>query len=142
MSAGTEARLPFLDHRIVEAVLKTSARTKLNAGYTKYMLRKTMDKHVPQEICWRRVKNGFETPAQHWFATDLAPQIEELLSREGSPLSSFFDLKAIQKRFHNSGAACLSEFDWFKLMTTDVWLEQLKRAGPTRQASPVAQCGG
>lgn len=142
MSTGTEMRLPFLDHRIVEAVLKTSVSTKLNAGYTKYLLRQAMADYLPQEICRQRVKRGFETPAQSWFESDLARPIEEILSQPQSPLTELFDLHALRKQFRRTRDAwitSLSEFDWFKLVTTDLWLKQLADVARTRDAALVAQ---
>ncbi len=141
MSTGTEMRLPFLDHRIVEVVLKTSAGTKLNAGYTKYLLRQAMAEYLPQEICWQRAKRGFETPAQTWFKTDLAGSIEDVLSQQQSPLAELFDLRALREQFRRTRDAwitSLSEFDWFKLMTTDVWLKQLRNVNRTRDTTLVA----
>jgi len=129
MAAGTEARLPFLDYRLVEAVLKTSVYTKLRSGFTKYSLRKTMSAQLPDEICWEKLKRGFETPARQWFRHDLEEQIKGLLSRNDSPLAELFDVKAIVGRFRmasSAGDTCLTEFDWFKLATTDVWLRQLQ----------------
>ncbi len=142
MSTGTEMRLPFLDHRIVEAVLKTSVRTKLNAGYTKYLLRQAMAEYLPQEICWQRAKRGFETPAQTWLKTDLAGSIDEILGQQQSPLADFFDLCGLRRqicRTRDGVATSLSEFDWFKLVTTDLWLKQLRNVGRTRDAVLIAQ---
>lgn len=129
MAVGTEARLPFLDHRLVEAVLRSSAYTKLRAGFTKYSLRNAMNGQLPDEICWQKLKRGFETPARRWFKTKLAKPIEDLLARKDSPLTEFFDLRGITGFFHiapYAGGTSLTEFDWFKLATTDLWLRQLR----------------
>lgn len=138
MAAGTEARLPFLDHRLVEAVLKTSAYTKLRAGFTKYSLRKAMNAKLPGELCWQKMKRGFETPARRWFRSNLASPLEDLLSRDDSPLAEFFDLKTIigaLKDASKPARTCLTEFDWFKLATTDLWLRQLRHVA---RAEPAA----
>lgn len=138
MAAGTEARLPFLDHRLVEAVLKTSAQTKLRAGFTKYSLRQAMNTQLPAEICWQKLKRGFETPARHWFRNELASPFKHLLLKKDCPLAEFFDLKAIVGAFRgasNSARACLTEFDCFKLATTELWLRELSRAARTEEAA-------
>lgn len=129
MSAGAEARLPFLDHRIVEAVLGTSARAKLRGGYTKYALRNSM-RQLPYRIRWQTRKRGFETPARHWFKNDLARPLFSLLSESASPLAEFFDTRKIcvylaKPRRVQSGA--LTENDLFKLAATSVWLSHLHR---------------
>lgn len=142
MSVGAEMRLPFLDYRIVEAVLKTSVRTKLNAGYSKFLLRKTMASHLPAGVCWQRVKRGFETPAQTWFKTDLAPQIDEVLHSVDSPLAEWFNLPALREQLqksHTAGRPSLSEFDWFKLVTAHIWLNQLRGVPRATELSLAAQ---
>ncbi len=144
MAAGTEARLPFLDHRLVEAVLSTSARTKLKNGFTKYSLRCAMDGLLPAEICWQKKKRGFETPARQWFKTDLAPQIEELLSQRGSPLSEFFEMDRLLAQFkvyEKGSSGSLTENEWFKLVGTSIWLEQLKSSSrrPVPEAALAVQ---
>lgn len=130
MAAGAEVRLPFLDHRLVEAALRTSVHTKLRAGFTKYSLRKAMDVSLPSDVCWQTMKRGFETPARRWFKTDLAQPLEDTLSSEDSLLAEFFDLKPLRdclRRARNGSDNEITEFDWFKLATSHLWLEQLKR---------------
>jgi asparagine synthase (glutamine-hydrolysing) len=127
MAAGTEARLPFLDHRIAEAVLATSACTKLAHGFSKYSLRRVMSGSLPPEVCWQKKKRGFDTPAESWFKADLAPHMRALLSRKGSPLNELFDTTRLLEQYELSltgGNTALNQFDWFRLMTTSLWLEQ------------------
>ena len=127
MAAGTEARLPFLDHRIAEAVLATSAHTKLYHGFSKYSLRRAMSRLIPPEVCWQKQKRGFNTPAESWFKADLAPQMRALLSRKSSPLNDLFDTTRLLQQYelYLAGVStALNQFDWFRLMTTSLWLEQ------------------
>lgn len=140
MAAGTEARLPFLDHRLVEAVLSTSVYTKLKRGFTKYSLRRMMNGQLPAAICWQKKKRGFETPARRWFQTDLAPQMESLLSRRDCPLSEFVETNRLLEHFRlfqNGTGGTLTEYDWFKLATTNLWLEQLKSFSPAAAPEPT-----
>ena len=139
MAAGTETRLPFLDHRLVERVLSTSVHTKLQNGFTKYSLRCAIDGQLPAEICWQKKKRGFETPARQWFRTNLAPQIRESLSRQDCPLAEFFEkdqLLAQFKIFEIRDGGSLTKNEWFKLIGTSIWLEQLK--SPSRRPAPEA----
>lgn len=137
MSAGTEARLPFLDYRIVEAVLATSAKTKLRSGYTKYALRKSMAQ-LPSGVRWQVKKRGFETPARGWFESDLARPLLELLSDPRSPLAGFFDLPKICAHLadpYRAQSSALTENDLFKLAATSVWLSHLPRASEFPRAN-------
>lgn len=140
MAAGAEARLPFLDHRLVEAVLKTSVHTKLRAGFSKYSLRKAMDTRLPAEVCWQKMKRGFETPARRWFKKDLARPLQRMLSDKDSPVGEFFNLKALGNHLQTTRNASndeITEFDWFKLATTHLWLEQLRRVRPKEKEDAV-----
>jgi asparagine synthase (glutamine-hydrolysing) len=129
MAAGTEARLPFLDHRIAEAVLSTSTYTKLNHGFSKYSLRRAMSTSLPSEICWQKKKRGFNTPAQGWFKTGLVPQMRQVLSRRDSPLDEFVETQRLLRHYEAflaGDANTLTHFDWFKLLGTSIWLDQTR----------------
>lgn len=140
MSAGTEARLPFLDHRIVEAVLATSAKTKLRRGYSKYSFRKSMTQ-LPSELRWQTKKRGFETPARQWFAGDLASPLREFLSDPAAPLAEFFNLDGVRKRLDGARhlpSPAFTENDLFKLATMNIWLSQLRRESHSHNANDTA----
>ncbi|MFZ0414493.1 MAG: asparagine synthase (glutamine-hydrolyzing) [Candidatus Acidiferrales bacterium] len=130
MAAGTEARLPFLDHRLVEAVLATSAYTKLKSGFTKSSLRHVMSGQLPAAICWQKSKSGFDTPAKHWFQRDLAECTEDVLSQRQSHLSEFLDMARLREHFKlfrdGDGGSALTSYDWFKIIGTAIWLDQVK----------------
>ena len=81
MFSGVEIRAPFLDYRLVEFCSNLHLRHKINRGYTKYILRKKMDGHMPPEITWRKHKIGINAPLDLWmqnqiFATNCREQIE------------------------------------------------------------------
>jgi asparagine synthase (glutamine-hydrolysing) len=62
-----EARVPFLDYRIVEKTLATSGDMIIKNGMTKYLLRQSMRGTIPETIRKRKDKIGFETPQDEWF---------------------------------------------------------------------------
>lgn len=129
MAAGTEARLPFLDHRLAEAVLATSAYTKLKNGFAKHSLRHAMAERLPAEVCWAKKKRGFDTPAKRWFEKDLAPEMKSLFSDRDAHLSEYLDMRRVLHQyevFRHGEMGCLTEQDWFRLVGTEIWLEQPK----------------
>jgi len=67
MRFAVETRLPFLDWRSVETALALPAEAKFRRGWTKWVLRKAMERLLPREITWRRWKIGFEAPARTWL---------------------------------------------------------------------------
>ena len=66
MAFSVESRVPFLDHRLVEYSLALPTELKMVDAWTKYPLRKMMDKKIPDCIVWRTDKKGFVTPQQNW----------------------------------------------------------------------------
>jgi asparagine synthase (glutamine-hydrolysing) len=81
MLSGVEIRAPFLDYRLVEFCCNLPLRQKVRNGYTKYILRKTIDKNLPSEITWRKHKIGINAPLNVWmedrsFASSYREQLE------------------------------------------------------------------
>ncbi len=67
MAHGTEVRLPFLNAALVQFVFSLPSSYKISGGYTKSILRKIMNQHLPDEIVWRTDKIGYEPPQQQWM---------------------------------------------------------------------------
>ena len=67
MAHGREVRLPFLSHELVEFIFSLPPHYKIRNGWTKWLLRTSMDKKLPDEITWRRDKTGFEAPQHTWM---------------------------------------------------------------------------
>lgn len=66
MSHSVEARVPFLDHHLVELAAKIPPQYKLSGMDEKYLLKKFMKPHLP-EIPGEYKKRGFYTPIREWF---------------------------------------------------------------------------
>jgi asparagine synthase (glutamine-hydrolysing) len=75
MAWSREIRSPFLDYRLVEAMVAAPISWKLNHGWTKYVLRKAMAADLPTEIAWRRDKKGFDTPEGEWIRKDFRSEV-------------------------------------------------------------------
>lgn len=67
MAHSIETRLPFLDYRVVEAALSLPSKYKIREGWSKWLLRKGMEKRMPEAIAWRKNKFGFEAPEAIWL---------------------------------------------------------------------------
>lgn len=64
-----EARVPFLDYRLVEKVIASEGDILINNGNTKNILRQAMESSLPDKILNRHDKIGFATPQHEWFKT-------------------------------------------------------------------------
>ncbi len=67
MAFSVEARLPFLDHRLVEFIFSLPYDKLIKNGWTKYILRESMKNKIPEDIRLRRGKLGFSVPQKRWF---------------------------------------------------------------------------
>ncbi len=67
MAHGAEVRLPFLNKELVEFIFTLPSTLKMKDGFTKYILRKTMDEKLPDTILWNPIKTGFEPPQKSWM---------------------------------------------------------------------------
>lgn len=67
MSQSREVRLPFLYHELVEFVLSLPPYFKINAGWTKWILRTSFSNLLPEPIAWRKDKIGYEPPQNSWL---------------------------------------------------------------------------
>lgn len=71
MAHSVEVRLPFLSHELVEFLFSLPSAYLMESGWTKYILRKSMEPVLPQQITWRKDKVGFEPPRQQWETSAL-----------------------------------------------------------------------
>jgi len=99
MASSIEARVPFLDHRLIEFSMHIPTDLKLGEGRTKYLLKRAMTGILPDEII-HRPKQGFGAPVSEWFRGDLyrpamAGVLDSRLREEG-----FFDYEHVQGMFH------------------------------------------
>lgn len=111
MAHGVEVRLPFLDHQLVEFLFTLPGQFKIRKGYTKWILRTTMNERLPASIAWRTDKVGFEPPQEKWMGIpavqDLIRQSKEKLANQGILRS---DIGSKKPQPHSAYAA--RAYDW------------------------------
>jgi asparagine synthase (glutamine-hydrolysing) len=90
MANSLEARVPYLDHRLVELVEQMPPGLKLRGLSGKYLHKKALARWVPREVA-RRKQKGFVNPVDEWLRGRLKGYVTECLLAEGSAVSSYFD---------------------------------------------------
>ncbi len=70
MAHSIEVRLPFLNHNLVEFAHSLPSHLLIKNGWSKYILRKSMEPYLPQEITWRKDKLGFQAPQLNWLKSN------------------------------------------------------------------------
>ena len=80
MAFSLEARVPLLDHRIVELGLALPDHMKVNRGRSKFAVREAMTGLIPESVRLRTTKLGFAAPDRSWLSGPLRGPISELIS--------------------------------------------------------------
>ncbi|MFN3951691.1 MAG: asparagine synthase (glutamine-hydrolyzing) [Thermaurantimonas sp.] len=84
MAFSIEARVPFLDHLLVEFGYRLPPEEKISNGYTKFILRKALADIMPNGITWRIDKKGFVTPGEIlWLRNQLRWLLDESMELPG-----------------------------------------------------------
>jgi len=122
MSASLEARVPFLDHELVEFVCRLPRTLKLGSFQTKRILRKAAAGRLPKRVIRRR-KMGFPTPIRGWFRGSHHAQLESLLLSPQSLCGEIIDRPYVESLLdlHASGAHNLEDRIW-ALGNLELWL--------------------
>lgn len=77
MSFGVEARLPFLDPRLIAVSARLQPDDVVGQGQTKRLLRRAVADRLPAEIAARRDKSAFEVPDAQWVRNELREAVRE-----------------------------------------------------------------
>lgn len=121
-----EARVPFLDYRLVERTLGLPDDMIIRKGMTKNILREAMKGTLPEAIRMRRDKVGFETPEAEWFRKPVFQKyITDLIHSEPFVSRGIMDIKKVrgiyQKHLAREGNYSREIWKWIHL---DKWYNQ------------------
>ena len=68
MAVSLESRVPLLDHRIAELMVRVPPAMKFGGGHTKHILRRAVENILPPSVLSRKDKMGFPVPLREWLA--------------------------------------------------------------------------
>jgi asparagine synthase (glutamine-hydrolysing) len=95
MAHSVEARVPLLDHRLVEFAASIPASYHLHRGETKYLFKRAIQGLLPDEVV-NRPKRGFAVPLAYWFSGDWHELLGDMLLAPGSMSHGFFDVSYVE----------------------------------------------
>jgi asparagine synthase (glutamine-hydrolysing) len=122
MAVSLEARVPLLDHRVVEFAWKLPAHLNTADGRGKFPLRQVLAKYVPSHLV-DRPKRGFGVPLGEWLRGPLRSWAESLLSHEAIRRHDLLNADRVQQvwKEHLAGTRNNEARLWLVLML-QAWL--------------------
>ena len=125
MAVSLEAREPLLDYKLMEFAAKLPSKLRVKGGTGKYLMKKSMERYLPNEILYRP-KMGFVTPIAQWFRGPLAEDARNIAKGGALSRMGWFDPKALSSMAedHITGKSDNSRLLW-QLVMLDKSLQRL-----------------
>ena len=124
MAFSLEARVPLLDHRIVEYGLGLPDHLKFQNGWTKRALREAMHGLMPDEVRLRKSKLGFPAPDRTWLCETLRGQVSDLIGGE-LRCQKYINAGALRRWYQSRrslAANAESYLGLFRVLSLEMWM--------------------
>ncbi|HEX8177613.1 MAG TPA: asparagine synthase (glutamine-hydrolyzing) [Pyrinomonadaceae bacterium] len=124
MATSVEARVPFLDHQLVEYAMGVPRSLKVEGTTGKHILKRALEDVLPNDLLYSP-KRGFGAPINGWFRDDLGGWFDEHLLGSSMRRRDFFDYKFITRMLdeHRRHA-----YDWsfhlWGILNLSLWYER------------------
>jgi len=136
MAHSVEARLPFLDHRLVELCFSLPAEARIREGRTKAILREALRDQLPEAVVARRDKIGFSTPEATWLRNDLGALVAEVLGSRSFADRGYVRPKRLRELARRQAGGDLAHTGaLWRCVNLELWLQRFIDA-PVALASP------
>lgn len=133
MANAIEARVPFLDHEVVELAMGMPDDEKIRGDVGKHVLKRAVSDLLPPDLIWRP-KQGFGTPVSDWFRGPLGDELSQRLESSAIHQLGYLDRGEVRKLvdLHRSGRAERS-FQLWNLLNLSVWFDHWIAGEPADQ---------
>lgn len=124
MANSLEARIPLLDHKLVEFAGRLPTQYKLHGGERKYLLKRMAERLIPSEIIHRK-KQGFPIPIDQWLRHEARPLMRDMLSPAALERRGLFNARYVEQLMqqHESGYADHTTELW-GLVSFEMWMRR------------------
>jgi asparagine synthase (glutamine-hydrolysing) len=129
MAVSLEARVPLLDHVLVEFAASLPPNLKIRRLTRKLLLRSVSREWLPPEIV-ERPKKGFPTPVSLWFRHEARELVRDYLSPATVRLRGLFEPAVVERVLdqHDAGSADHGALIW-ALLSVEIWQRQFLDRG-------------
>jgi len=128
MAFSLEARVPLLDHHVVEYGLSLPDRLKIRNGWSKFAMRQALQGIIPDVVRQRKTKLGFAVPGRQWLTRELRPQVSALIE-DSLKSAKYVDPDVLRRWYRQSpkqggGRAQSAEayLGLFRLLSLEMWM--------------------
>jgi asparagine synthase (glutamine-hydrolysing) len=122
MTHSIEARVPFLDYRLVEYLFSIDGGDLIQRGRTKAILRRALDDLLPPAVSARTDKLGFVTPEQAWLRGPLGDLAAEVFASSRFRERGFVDAAAARERLERHRRGALNAgFELWRVLNLELW---------------------
>jgi asparagine synthase (glutamine-hydrolysing) len=138
MAASLEARVPYLDHELVEYAFRIPDAYKLRGFVGKWILRRAFRGRVP-DVVLRRRKSGFSVPIASWLRAGLSPVAHDLLAPERLRRQGLFEPERVGRLLddHQALRADHARILW-ALVMFQAWWDRFMSPVAAADAMPIA----
>ena len=120
MAVSLEARVPLLDHRVVEFAWSLPGHLKIRQGTSKWVLRQILYRHVPRGLI-ERPKMGFAIPLAAWLRGPLRDWAEDLLDARALEAGGLIEAKPVRAMWADHLAGRDRQFPLWDVLMLEAW---------------------
>jgi asparagine synthase (glutamine-hydrolysing) len=124
MAFSIEARVPLLDHRLVEYGVALPDHLKVQNGWNKFAIRQAMNGLIPDTVRLRQRKLSFPAPDRFWLSRDLRAHVNELI-QDNLRCQKYINLSALRRWYGSKEsykANTESYLGLFRLLSLEMWM--------------------
>jgi asparagine synthase (glutamine-hydrolysing) len=141
MATSIEARVPFLDHKLVELAMNIPSSLKFHHGEKKYILKRALRGHVPDWVL-DRPKKGFGTPINEWMLDRLGGMISHELFNSSLRKRQLFNYDFIKQLLDQQrGGKVNNAFFLWSLLNLSLWYDHWIEGQPSVSWASAARAG-
>ena len=124
MAFSLEARVPLLDHKLVQYGLSLPDHLKVNNGWSKFAVRQALRGLIPDSIRLRKTKLGFAAPDRIWLSQSLREHVSELIKTD-LRCRRYVDVEALRGWYSSPLSATANTESYlglFRILSLEMWM--------------------